>query len=92
MSIARIGVDSPITKKSRGSRSPFGMPIFFIIHQEKQKIKLHFGYKSGFLLTKMAFRIQKLRFVYKYSVVVLQYCISLYKVASRISIKHQKLN
>ena len=35
----------------------------------------------------MAFRIQKLRFVYKYSVVDLQYCVSVYKVASRISIK-----
>jgi len=87
MYITEIGVDSPITKKSRESRPSFGMPIFSIIHQKKQKIKLHLGYKSGFLLSKMAFRIQKLHFVYKYSVVNLQYCISVYKVASRLSIK-----
>ena len=87
MCITEIGVDSPITKKSRESRPSFGMPIFFIIHQKKQKIKLHFGYKSGFLLSKMTFRIQKLRFGYQYSVVDLQYCVSVYKVASRLSIK-----
>ena len=87
MFITGIGVDSPITKKTRGSRSPFGMPIFIMILQKNEKIKLHLGYKSGFLLSKMAFRIQKLRFGYKYSVVDLQNCISAYKVASRLSIK-----
>ena len=83
-------MDSPITKKSRGSRPPFGMPIFIIILQKNEKIKLHLGYKSGFLLTNVAFRLQKLRFVYKYSVVNLQNCVSAYKVASRLSIKQRE--
>ena len=87
MFITGTGVDSPITKKSRGSRPLSGMPIFIMILQRNEKINLHLGYKNGFLLSKIAFRIQKLRFVYKYSVVDLQYCVSVYKVASRISIK-----
>ena len=63
------------------------MLIFIMILQKNEKINLHLGYKSGFLLSKMAFRIQKLRFVYKYSVVELQSGVLSYKVASRISIK-----
>jgi len=63
------------------------MPIFIMILQKNEKIKLHLGYKSGFLFSKMAFRIQKLRFVYKYSVVKLQSGVSSYKMASRFSIK-----
>lgn len=35
----------------------------------------------------MAFRVQKLRFAYKYLIVNLQNCISNYKVASRIAIQ-----
>jgi hypothetical protein len=87
MFITGTGVDSPITKKSRGSRPLVGMPIFIMILQENEKIKLHLGYKSGFSFSKVAFRIQKLRFVYKYSVVKLQNGVSSYKVASRFSIK-----
>jgi len=63
------------------------MPILIMILQENEKIKLHLGYKSGFSFSNMASRIQKLRFVYKYSVINLQYGISAYKVASRFSIK-----
>jgi len=39
------------------------------------------------LLKRMAFRFQKLRFVYKYSVVSYKSCISLYKEASRFTIE-----
>lgn len=63
-------------------------PFLFIILQEKGKIKLHLGYKSGISFSKVASRIQKLHFVYKYSVVTLQSGVSAYKVASRFSIKH----
>ena len=62
-------------------------PFLFIILQEKGKIKLHLGYKSGISFSKVASRIQKLHFVYKYSVVTLQSGVSAYKVASRFSIK-----
>jgi len=88
-SAIKTGVDSPITKTSRGSRSLFGMPIFLMIRQINEKIKLHLGYKSGFSFSKVAFQIQKLRFVYKYSLVNYKGCFSLYKVASRLSIKVQ---
>ena len=64
-------------------------PFLFIILQEKGKIKLHLGYKSGISFSKVASRIQKLHFVYKYSVVTLQSGVSAYKVASRFSIKQQ---
>ena len=63
------------------------MPVFLIIRQINEKIKLHLGYKSGFSFSKLAFRLQKLRFVYKYSLVDYKHCISFYKVASRLSIK-----
>ena len=80
-------MDSPITKKSRGSRPPFGIPIFIIILQDKEKIKLHLGYKSGLSFSNRASRIQKLLFAYKDSVVNFQDGVSPYKVASRFSIK-----
>jgi hypothetical protein len=63
------------------------MQFFIIIPQKNHKIKLHLGYKSCISITKVAFRIQKLRFVYKYSVINYKDCILLYKVASRFSIK-----
>ena len=87
MFITRTGVDSPITKKSKESRPPFDMPILSIILQEKEKIKLHLGYKSGVSFSNVASRVQKLRFVYKYSVVNLHSGVSAYKVVSRFSIK-----
>ncbi|MGF7085029.1 hypothetical protein M2148_001982 [Lachnospiraceae bacterium PF1-4] len=59
------GVDSPITKKSRGSRPPFDMLTIIIIQFKKLKIKLHLGYKGGIWatrlyvsVTKVAFRLQ----------------------------------
>ena len=55
------------------------------IRQKKQKIKLHFGYKSGFCLSKTAFQVLKWRFVYKYSIVNYKYGILIYKVASRLT-------
>jgi len=81
-------VDSLITKKSREDRLPFNMPIFIIIRQKRQKIKLHFGYKCSFSFTAPAFRFQKLHFAYKYLVMGYKYCISFYKVAFRLTIKH----
>ena len=65
MSITETGVDSPITKKSRGSRPPFGMPIFYYHTPEKRKNQTAFGlqkwlfvFKTGFSDTKTAFRLQ----------------------------------
>ena len=63
------------------------MPIFIMILQKNEKIKLHLGYKSGISFSKLAFRIQKLRFVYKYVVVNLQSGIWTYKMASRVTIE-----
>lgn len=62
---------------------------FLMISHKIKKIKLHFGYKCGISFTKLAFRLQKLRFVYKYSVVSYKHCISIYKVAFRITINHR---
>lgn len=42
-------------------------------------------------LQRMIFRLQKLRFAYKYLVVRLQNCVSGYKTASRFSIESYKL-
>ena len=50
----KTGVDSPITKTSRGSRPPFGMPILIMIRHKNEKIKLHLGYKHGFSSYKVA--------------------------------------
>jgi hypothetical protein len=49
-------------------------------------------YKRGFSFTKPAYRFQKLHFAYKYSVVGYKNCISLYKVASRFTIKFNPPN
>lgn len=58
-------MDSPITKKSRGSRPPFSMPIFYYHTSEKPKNQTAFGlqiwllvFKTGFSDTKIAFRLQ----------------------------------
>ena len=61
-----------------------------MIRQKNEEIKLHLGYKCGFSFSKLASRLQKLRFVYKYSVVHYKDCISFYKVASRLSIKQRE--
>jgi len=45
----------------------------------------------AFRLQKHTFPLQKLHFVYKYSVVELQNCISFYKIASRFTIEHYAL-
>jgi len=59
-----------------------------VSYTEKSHLyRLHFDYKSCISLTKVAFRLQKLRFGYKYSIVNLQNCISAYKVASRFAIQ-----
>ncbi len=55
-------MDSPITKKSRGSRPPFGMPVIIIIQQKKLKIKLHLDYKYGFSITKLYISLTKVAF------------------------------
>jgi len=65
------------------------MPILIMIRHKNEKIKLHLGYKHGFSFSKVAFRIQNLRFVYKYSLVGYKHCISSYKVASHLSINPQ---
>lgn len=79
------GVDSPITKKSRGSRPHFGMLIF---HNHTTKMKGNqtafgfqmwlFIYKTGFWVTKAAFRLQRLSFHLQIWIFVLQSGISFY--------------
>ena len=59
----------------------------YIIHQKNRKSKLHLGYKCGFSFTNLAFRIQKQHFVYKYLVVVYKNCVSIYKLASLLTIE-----
>ncbi len=68
------------------------MLFSIIIRQKKRKIKLHLGYKCCFSFTKLAFRLQKLHFVYKYSLVGYKHCISIYKVASRLTIELKCIN
>lgn len=53
--------------------------------------RLHFDYKNCISLTKVAFGLQKLRFVYKYLLVRLQSCISTYKTASRFAIELSRI-
>ena len=76
-------MDSPITNLiERGLASVWRVQK--ISYNEKNILyRLHFGYKSCISFTKVAFRVQKLRFAYKYLIVNLQNCISNYKVASR---------
>jgi hypothetical protein len=49
-----------------------------VVMAENEKINLHLDYKSGVSFSKVASRLQKLRFVYKYLVVDLQSGISLF--------------
>ncbi len=78
-------MDSPITKKSRGSRPPFGMFVIIIIQQIKLKIKLHLGYKNCNSFTKVAFGVQKWLLVYKYLLLGYKNGFSDYKEASRFT-------
>ena len=75
----KVGVDSPTTKKSRGSRPPFGMPVKSIIHEnrayEQGAIRLqtlHLVYKSGVWCSKLAFRLQICGFQFTNKHLVLQ--------------------
>lgn len=78
-------VDSPITNLiERGSTSFWRVPKVSYI-EKNDLYRLQFGYKSCYSFTNMAFRVQKLRFAYKYLIVNLQNCISNYKVTSRIA-------
>lgn len=78
-------MDSPITNLiERGLTSFWRVPKVSYI-EKKDLYRLQFGYKSCYSFTNMAFRVQKLRFAYKYLIVNLQNCISNYKVASRIA-------
>lgn len=69
----KAGVDFPITKKSRGSRPPFGVPVKVIIHEKKGLEQVasrvqnaashlqiwHLVYKTGVSFTNMQFSIYK---------------------------------
>lgn len=81
-------MDSPITNSiERGLTSVWR--VLKISYIEKNVLyRLHLGYKSCILFTNVAFRLQKLRFAYKYLVVILQNCTSNYKVASWLAIQH----
>lgn len=79
------GVDSPITKKSRGSRPPFGMLIFHNHTPEMKRNQTAFGlqmwlftYKTGFWVTKTAFHLQRLSFHLQTWLFVLQRGILIY--------------
>ena len=61
-------------------------PFFLSYRKKNYTYRLHFDYKSCISFTKRAFRLQKLRFVYKYILVILQTCISIYKAAPRFTI------
>ena len=80
-------MDSPITNLiERGLTSVWR--VLKVSYIEKNILyRLHFGYKSCVSFTNVAFRVQKLRFAYKYLVFNLQNCISNYKVASRNAIQ-----
>lgn len=83
-------MDSPITNLiERGLTSFWRVPKVSYI-EKKDLYRLQFGYKSCYSFTNMAFRVQKLRFAYKYLIVNLQNCISNYKVASRIATQQHK--
>ena len=80
-------MDSPITNLiERGLTSVWR--VLKVSYIEKNILyRLHFGYKSCVSFTNVAFRVQKLRFAYKYLVFNLQNCILKYKVASRLAIQ-----
>ena len=82
------GVDSPITNLIERGLTSFWRVLKVSYIEKNDLYRLHFGYKSCFSFTNVAFRVQKLRFAYKYLIVNLQNCISNYKVASRNAIQH----
>ena len=61
------------------------MPVFISYTEKNVLNRLHFGYKNGISLTKLEFRLQKLRFAYKYLYINLQSCVFFYKMASCLS-------
>lgn len=61
-------------------------PFFLSYRKKNYTYRLHFDYKSRISFTKRAFRLQKLRFGYKYILVILQTYISVYKDAPRFTI------
>ena len=80
-------MDSPITNLIERGLTSFWRVLKVSYIEKKDLYRLHFGYKSCFSFTNVAFRVQKLRFAYKYLIVNLQNCISNYKVASRNAIQ-----
>lgn len=84
----KAGVDFPITKKSRGSRPPFGVPVKVIIHEKKGLEQVasrvqtqHLTYKSGIWCTKLAFRLQICSFQFTNKHLALQTGVSDYNSA-----------
>ena len=80
-------MDSPITNLIERGLTSFWRVLKVSYIEKNDLYRLHFGYKSCFSFTNVAFRVQKLRFAYKYLIVNLQNCISNYKVASRNAIQ-----
>lgn len=80
-------MDSPITNLIERGLTSFWRVLKVSYIEKNDLYRLHFGYKSCFSFSNVAFRVQKLRFVYKYLIVNLQNCISNYKVASRNAIQ-----
>ena len=78
-------MDSPITNLIERGLTSFWRVLKVSYIEKNDLYRLQFGYKSCFSFTNVAFRVQKLRFAYKYLIVNLQNCISNYKVASRIA-------
>ena len=83
-------MDSPITNLIERGLTSFWRVLKVSYIEKNDLYRLQFGYKSCFSFTNVAFRVQKLRFAYKYLIVNLQNCISNYKVASRIATQHGK--
>ena len=81
-------MDSPITNLIERGLTSFWRVLKVSYIEKNDLYRLQFGYKSCFSFTNVAFRVQKLRFAYKYLIVNLQNCISNYKVASRNAIQH----
>ena len=83
-------MDSPITNLIERGLTSFWRVLKVSYIEKNHLYRLQFGYKSCFSFTNVAFRVQKLRFAYKYLIVNLQNCISNYKVASRNAIQQVK--
>jgi len=87
-------VDSPITKKPRGSRPPFGVPVNVIIHEKNgfeqgaSRVQTqHLAYKTGIWLTKLAFRLQIFTFQFTNKHLALQTGVSDYNSATSKSLR-----